>query len=507
MTYASKLREFKELISKIEYIKYTMNSLVYWDKITYMPKDGIEYRSKVMSFMANEQYKLLTSNQFDDYLKFFDGHKENDVVTESMIKRIKRNSAYVNRIPEKEYQEYIELIAVAEQVWEEAKAKADFHLFEPYLESIVETFIRFAEYWGYADDPYDALLGYYEENLTVSEVDALTEEIKKFLIDFTKEIQESGEKRQHIKLPSVEGSRQQALWEIMLSDLGFQFHAGRVDIGAHPTILANSPSDVRIVNSYQEDDLKTGIFNVLHEGGRGIYQQSIDKDLLGTFLAEGASFALEEAIGRLYENVIGRNKGFWTFFHPKLTKLIPELATVSAQEIFEDVNFLQPSLIRLDADELTYTLHVIIRYELEKDLINRRIKVSELPALWKEKYEKYLGITPSNDREGILQDIHWAAGYIGYFPLYFVSNIAATQLTASIEREHGSFDQLLADGHFDTINDWLAEHIFQYGAVYSFDQLMEAAAKEPLNPKYYIDYLRKKYSEVYKLNLKEKANE
>lgn len=507
MTYEANLREFKELISKIEYIKYTMNSLIYWDKITYMPKDGIEYRSKVMSFMASEQYKLLAGNRFNDLLKFFDGHKENDVVTESMVKRIKRNSVYVSKIPEKEYQDYIELIAVAEQVWEEAKDAADFKVFQPYLEAIVETFIRFAEYWGYEEDPYDALLGYHEENLTVRKVDALTAEMKSFLIEFNREIQKNDIRRKSVKLPPIEGSRQQALWKVMLSELGFQFSAGRVDIGAHPTILANSPADVRIVNSYHEEDLKTGIFNVLHEGGRGIYQQSISKELLGTFLAEASSFALEEAVGRLYENVIGRNKGFWSYFESKLKRLIPELEMVNLQGIYEDVNRLQPSLIRLDADELTYTLHIIIRYELEKDLINGRIKVCDLPALWNERYEKYLGIRPTNDREGILQDIHWAAGYIGYFPLYFVSNIAATQLTASIEREHGSFDLLLAGGHFDQIHRWLAEHIFQYGAVYSFDQLMEAATKEPLNPQYYIDYLRKKYSEVYKLNLKEKANE
>lgn len=507
MNYEANLREFKELISKIEYIKYTMNSLVYWDKITYMPKDGIEYRSKVMSFMASEQYQLLASNQFNDLLKFFDGHKENDVVTESMVKRIKRNSVYVSKIPEEEYQAYIELIAVAEQVWEEAKDTSDFKIFQPYLEAIVETFIRFAEYWGYEEDPYDALLGYHEENLTVRKVDALTAEMKSFLIGFNREIQKSDFRRKPVKLPPIEGSRQQALWKSMLSELGFRFSAGRVDIGAHPTILANSPADVRIVNSYHKEDIKAGIFNVLHEGGRGIYQQSISKELLGTFLAEASSFALEEAVGRLYENVIGRNKGFWSYFHPKLKRLIPELEMASLQDIYEDVNRLQPSLIRLDADELTYTLHIIIRYELEKDLINGRIKVCDLPALWNEKYEKYLGIKPTNDREGVLQDIHWAAGYIGYFPLYFVSNIAATQLTASIEREYGSFDVLLAGGHFDQINHWLAEHIFQYGAVYSFDQLMEAATKEPLNPQYYIDYLRKKYSEVYKLNLKEKANE
>lgn len=501
MTYQSKLREFKELISQIEYLKYTMNSLVYWDKITYMPKDGIEYRSKVMSFMAYEQYRLLSSDEFSGYVRYFDGNPENDQVVDAMVKKIKGNSEDVSKIPEKEYQEYIKLIAVAEQVWEEAKAAGDFQMFCPYLEQIIETFRKFAEYWGYEDDPYDALLSHYETNLTVKEVDALSEEIKDFLIGFIKEIEEKGEEKKRISLPTVAGSRQQQLWKMMLSKLGFSFDAGRVDIGAHPTILANSPSDVRIVNAYQENDLKAGIFNVLHEGGKGIYQQSIDKKLLGTFLAEVPSFSLEEAIGRLYENIIGRSKGFWTYFQPQIQALIPEFEHFSPQELYEDVNLLNPSLTRLEADELTYLLHVIIRYELEKDLINGRIKVRDLPQLWNEKYEKYLGIKVDDDGKGVLQDIHWAAGYVGYFPFYFVSNLAAAQLAATIEKDKEGFDLLLADGRFEEINGWLRENVFQYGALYSSEHLLKQATGESLSTKPYIDYLRKKYSEVYNLSI------
>ena len=503
MIYQKKLTELKELIRKIEYYKYTLNSLVYWDKITYMPSEAIGYRSKVMSFMADEQYKLLSSAKFNAYMQFFDGNKNNDAITDAMVKRILRNAQYVNKVPETEYRQYIELIAVAEQVWEKAKRDDDFAAFEPYLERIFDTFRTFAEYWGYEEDPYDALLGYYEEGLTVKYVDNIVHDLKVFLIGMLSEIR-AKEKQSGggLMLPPVDRDRQQKVWKCILEHLGFDFHRGRVDIGAHPTILASSPSDVRIVNAYDPNDLRSGIFNVLHSGGKGIYQQSINEELLGTLLAEVPSYALEEGIGRFYENIIGRSKGFWSYFQDKLTPFIPKLAEISLDQIYEDINQADSGKVRIAADELTYLLHIIIRYELEKDLINGRLQVKDLRESWNQKCGAYLGMHPASDREGILQDIHWAAGYVGYFPSYFISNLAAAQIANSIEMEHGDMENILASGRFDLIKDWLKEHIFQYGAVYSTEQLLQTATGQALDSKYYLAYLRKKYSEVYKLNIK-----
>lgn len=502
MSYESRLKEFKELISQIEYLKYTLNSLIYWDKITNMPKGGIEYRSRVMSFMADQQYRLLSGKEFAKHVAFFDGHKKNDEVTDAMIKRIKRNSRFVSKIPEEEYRQYIQLIALSEQVWEKAKEEDDFESFCPYLKKIVETFRSFAEYWGYEDDPYDALLHYYEDDIDVKKIDEIAEQMKEFLVPFIDEVKtrQADHIGDGVKF-TASGNEQKELWKMVSAEMGFDFERGRIDIGAHPTILANSPDDVRIVNSYSEKDLRPGMFNVLHSCGKGIYQQSIDRNLLGTFLAEVPSFALEEAIGRFYENIIGRSRGFYDFFYEKMKKIVPELKETGEDEIFARVNTMTASPIRLDADELTYLAHIIIRYEIEKDLINGRIEVKDLPEIWREKYRSYLGIAPKNDREGILQDIHWAAGYMGYFPLYFLSNLTATQIAMAIEREEGKLEDLIRDGRFDVIRRWLTENIFRYGAIYSSGELVETATKEPLNPKYYIDYLRKKYSEVYKLDV------
>lgn len=504
MTYDTRLAEFKELISRIEYLKYTQNSLVYWDKITYMPPEGIEYRSKVMAFLADEQYKLLSGSRFRGHVKYFDQHRKNDAVTDAMIKRIVRSSQFISRIPEDEYRQYIELLAHSDQVWEKAKEENDFETFRPYLEAIFDFFKKFAEYWGYEKDPYDALLDYYEEGITTEKIDEIVAEVKPFLIDMLAKIQESEEgwkRLEPLQMPLICGEKQQEIWEMILSEMGFNFRAGRVDIGAHPTILANSPSDVRIVNSYREEDLRTGLFNVLHSGGKGIYQQSISQDLLGTFLAEVPSFAMEEGIGRFYENILGRSLGFWTYFYDKIKAISPELEKYSMRQIYEDVNLASPSLVRLEADQLTYLLHIIIRYELERELVNGRISVADLTEAWNQKYEDYLGVRPENDREGILQDIHWAAGYVGYFPTYLVSNLVAAQLRASIEADCGDLDELMASGRFCVINDWLRTRIFRHGAVYGTVELVEQATGEPLSSRHYMDYLRNKFSEVYKLDL------
>ena len=500
-SYDARLAAFKELIKKIEYLKYTLNSLVYWDKITYMPPKGIEYRTSVMSFLADEQYKLISGKEFAENVRYFRDNKKNDRVTDAMVRRICRNSKYISKVPEGEYRRYVELIARSEQIWETARKEKDFGVFKGHLEQIIDIFREFANFWGPSETPYDALLGYYEDGLTVAKVDEIVSELKPFLIDMIDQIKEAGElNKEPLLVPGVDRAGQEKLWTKILSRLGFSFEAGRIDVGAHPTILANSPADVRIVNSYREDELKPGIFNVLHSGGKGIYQQSIDEDLLGTFLAEPSSFAMEESIGRFYENIIGRSRGFWEYFYDDLCRTAPQMKKYTSQEIYRDANRVRPSLIRIEADELTYLLHIIIRYELEKDLINGSLSVEELQDAWEDKYKEYLGVVPGDDSQGILQDIHWAGGYVGYFPSYFVSNLAAAQIAAAIERDCGSLDKLAAEGNFAVIKEWLTEHIFRFGAMYGTEELIEKATGKPLGSADYISCLRKKFSEVYKLH-------
>lgn len=501
--YETKLADFKDMVKKIEYLKYTLNSLVYWDKITNMPEKGLEYRSEVMSYLGGELYNRFSDKKLRNYVSYFESKKDNEKYVDSMVKRIKRNYSYVSAIPAKEYTQYISLIATAERQWEKAKKQKDFTIFSPYLEKVVETFKSFAEYWGYEENPYDALIGYYEEGVTVKQIDIMVKELKEFVIQLLSKIKEEGKEVNDSFFKVEEGIskvNQMKLSEGLLKAIGFDFSAGRLDEGAHPTTLASSPNDVRIITSYSERDIRVGIFNTLHEGGKGLYEQDIDENLLGTMLAEVSSFGVEEAEARLYENIIGRSHGFWKYFYKELQDEYSCMKDVSMEEFYKGVNKVQPSLIRNDADELTYILHIIIRYEIENDLINNRIKVIDLPRIWNEKYKEYLGVEPKSDDEGILQDIHWAAGYFGFFPSYFMANLISAQFMASIDREVGSIDKLLEDGKLEVIHKWLSEKVHRHGAIYSPTELMEKATGEKLESKYYINYLRDKYFGVYKLN-------
>lgn len=499
-TYNNKLESLKEIVKRIEYLKYTLNSLMYWDKIITMPQKGINYRSEVMSYLGGELYKLFSDKKLKAYVEYFEGREENEKYVDSMIKRIKRNYSYVSSIPKDEYTKYITLIANAECEWEKAKQLKDFKVFEPYLEEIVNNFKNFAKYWGYEDNPYDALIGYYEEGVTVKDIDNLVIELKEFIIDLLGKIKSIDKDFDSIDNITISKERQMEISKMLLKEIGFDFLAGRVDEGAHPTTLANSPNDVRIITLFDEFDIRVGIFNTLHEGGKGIYEQNIDKSLMGTLLAEVTSFGVEEAQARLYENIIGRSRAFWNYFYDKLQNEYPEFKGISVEEFYKYINIVRPSLIRNDADELTYILHIIIRYEIEKELINDEIKVSDLPTIWNKKYKEYLGVEPKSDDEGILQDIHWAAGYFGYFPSYFISNLVSAQFAHSIEMQEGSIDKLLLNGDLDKIHRWLSENVNKDGAIYSPNELIEKATGEKLQSKYYINYLQSKYFEVYELN-------
>lgn len=503
MIYQAKLEDFKRLISKIEMLDNTRNSLIYWDKITNMPADGIEYRSQVMAYLADEQYKLMSGREFNSYISYFKNNKRNDKMTDAMVRRICSNSGYVQKIPEAEYKDYVSLYTKAEKVWEKAKQEKKVEIMLPYWAQIFNHFRNFAVYWGYEEKPYDALMGYYNQDLTVAKMDEMVGELKRVLIDYREQIHSVAETEvvELTDLPKVEAQKQKQLWEMMLTELGFSFEAGRVDVGSHPTMLSNSPYDVRIVNTYSETDFRNGIFNVLHSGGKAIYQQSISKELMGTLLAEAPSWILEEAIGRFYENILGRSKGFWQYFHGKMTEIVPEIDRYTPCQLFKSANCAEANAVRLEADELTYLLHIIVRYEIEREIFDGTLDVEEIPATWNRKYQDYLGICPEDDEDGVLQDIHWSAGYVGYFPTYIVANLAAAQIADAIERDCGNLDDLVANGRFDVINDWLKEHIFRHGAIYTTTELIERATGKPLEATHYLDYLRNKFSEVYKINL------
>ncbi len=499
--YEQKLERFRTLLREIEYLKHTLNATLYWDKMTHMPEKGLAYRSEVMSFLGARLYERFESAELRQLVDDLDGRTENTVEVNAMLRQVRNGSIYISKIPQAEYSAYISLIANAEQVWERARQENSFSMFAPELEKIVAAFQSFAQYWGYEEDPYDALMSFYEPGTTVREMDRLANELREFIVPLVQAVSTCSKKSaapapDAFFLPTDE---QRRLSHAVLETIGFDFSAGRLDEGPHPTMLSACPGDVRILTTYTPKDFRSGFFNTLHEGGMGLYEQDIAPRLLGTLLDEPASFATEVAEARLYENIIGRSAGFWYHFFPRMKELCPSLAIPDWETMFRCVNQVTPTPIRNDADELTYLLHILIRYELEKDLIHGRLSVRDLPERWRQKYTSYLGIDPPSDREGVLQDIQWAAGYMGYFPGYLTANLMAAQFAAAMERSLGPLQQLLAAGRFDAIHGWLAEHVHCSGATYLPGELVRQATGEPLRTTYFINYLRNKYSEVYQL--------
>jgi carboxypeptidase Taq len=501
-TYNEKLKEFKEVITKIEYLKYTLNSLVYWDKLICMPNKGIGYRSKVMGYMADEMYNLLSSKKVGEYIKFFENNKENDIITNAMIEKIKTSSSFINKIPEKEYTKYIELVAESEGVWQKAVDENDFEIFKPNLEKLIVTYQQLAEYWGYEKEPYDAFLNYYEKDFSVEDIEKIIEPLKINIIKLLYSIVRSDkvkEIKEIKKIPNISLDKQMEITKMVFEEIGFDFDAGRVDLGNQPTILSNSPNDVRVVTSLFEDDFITGFYNSLFSGGRGLYEQNISVNLMGTLLAEVASFSLEESIGKIYENIIGKSKGFWEYMLPKIKKISPEFDEYEATDIYNLVNEINWTPIRLEADQLTYMLHIIIRYEIERDLINGSLKVDDIKSVWNSKYNELLGVEAKSDKEGVLQDIHWAGGYFGYFPTAFISNISASQFANVMESEIGNLENLVKSGRFDMINEWLKEKIYKHGSIYSCRDLITSITETGLDANAFNKLLNGRYMEVYDL--------
>lgn len=497
-----KLQKIKEHIKKIEYLRFTNNNLLYWDKISQMPKKGIDFRSEVMSYLAGEIHKLSNDKKFLELVSHFlaKDPEDLDIITSSMIRKIKRNHDFISNIPSKEYRDYIYLITEAEGIWSNCKKNNDFEAIIPYLEKIVKHFQNLAEYWGYEEEPYDAYFSFYEAGVTTKAADEMFLQLRDFIVPLLKKIKKSKVKiNRDIFSGHFDKETQSQMTMDILNRIGFDFEAGRVDEGEHPTILPNSNKDVRIITNYNEKDFRPAFTTALHGGGQALYEQGISSDLYGTFLAEPSSMVILEAIARFYENILGKSKEFWDFYFPVIQDYFPSLKSVEKIDFYKALNSTEYSYIRMDADELTYNLHIIIRYEIEKDLVNNKLKVKDIPDAWNKKYKEYLGIVPPNHGLGVLQDVHWFSGYFGYFPNYILGNIYAAQIYSTLKRERPDYKELLSSGNWDKISEWFKEKIFIHGAIYNPHELIYLVTDEKPKVDYFINYLDEKYRFIYEI--------
>ncbi len=494
--YLDEFKSFSERILSLEYAQ----ALIHWDMNTGAPKKGMGEKAKMLGVLGGESVKLLTSPKMNELLEILEAHKNslepNDF---HHVKHTRKKYDQMMKIPQKEYEEYLSLCAESNQVWEEAKTTSNFKLFSPYLKKIIETLRKFIIYRGYqSGNPYNTLLDDYEEGMTVEKLDLFFNTLRERIVPLVHKIREKSQPECSFLDESYPIVKQKEFSNFIAKHIGYDFDAGMIKESMHPFTLGFGPNDVRITTHYHEKNLMSAIFSTIHECGHAIYEQQISQNLDGTLLAEGTSMGIHESQSRMFENLFGRSLDFWKPIYSKLQESFSVLSNFSLEQFYKGINLTKPSLIRIEADELTYSLHVMVRYDLEKALFSGSCEVDDLPELWNKKMEEYLGVVPENDAVGVLQDVHWGSGLFGYFPSYALGNAYASQFFTAMNREFSVFDEL-EKGDFTKIKEWLKTHIHQYGKTKRPEELLIGATGEGLNPNYFAEYLENKFTSLYNL--------
>lgn len=493
-------RQFLDYVKKMTAYNEAIG-LMYWDMRTGAPKQGMEQRSEVIGMISSEVFRMSTSEEMAAYIAKLSGRENLSEITLKTLEECKKDYDRNKKIPAEEYTEYVILQSKAESIWEDAKASSDFEMFQPYLEKLVEMNKRFISYWGYEGNKYNTLLDMYEPGVTVETLDQVFGKLREKIVPLVQQISESQNKPETSFLFKHFSKDKQRDFSLkVLDQMGYNFKAGRLDETVHPFATGLNPGDVRVTTKYDETDFRTAVFGTIHEGGHALYEQNISSDLVGTPLCSGTSMGIHESQSLFYENFVGRHLSFWK----KNYDLLKEYASgqfddVSIDAFYRAINESRPSLIRIEADELTYPLHIIIRYEIEKGLFNDEIEVKDLPAIWNEKYEQYLGVKPENNGEGVLQDVHWAGGSFGYFPSYALGYMYAAQLKNSMLKDLPNYDELLEEGNLLPIKEWFTKNVHQFGKMKKPLEILNDVTGEGLNAQHLIDYLYDKYGKVYEL--------
>ena len=478
--------EVKELIKRfrdIWSINYAM-SLLGWDMETYMPPAGFKERGEVRGNLKIQMQRMYTHPEF---ISLVENAKPQNDVERGIIRILKRDLKYYTRLPREFLEEEERTVAEAFQVWKEAKEKSDFSMFKPVLDRIVDLQRRKADYLGYEEHPYDALLDLYEEGLTVKKCERMFSVVPQ-ISDLFKRAMERYPEKHPLEEREYEEVLLRRLIEYVLTVLGFDFSRGRVDTSPHPFTVEMGLYDIRITVRYEGKDFRRALMAAVHEFGHATYEMNISEELWATPVQKGVSLGIHESQSRFWENVVGRSKHFVDRFYDGMTIALPFLRDFDKEEVYRYLTLVRPELIRVEADEVQYVLHIYLRYRIEKGLIEGDLKVEELPQIWNDTMEELIGVRPPNDRLGVLQDIHWAHASIGYFPTYAIGSMLAAQFYRSL-----NVSPLLEKKDFRGIMDLLREKIHRWGSVYPPDELVKMASGDYLNPENFLAYLREKY--------------
>jgi carboxypeptidase Taq len=495
---------YDELLRRMreETLLTTVEALLDWDEETYMPPGGVENRSEQLALVAGLLHERGTDPRLGELLAAVE---RSDVVADAggpaavNIRALRREYDRFVRLPRTLVQDVARTTALAQKAWASARAESDFTRFRPWLERIVALKRAEAECVGYADEPYDALLEDYEPGLRSAVVARLFDALRRELVPLAERI--AGARRQPdraVLRRHFPRDRQRRFGERVAAAVGFDFGRGRMDLGVHPSCIGMGPGDCRITLRFDDRDFAGGLLTILHEVGHGLYEQGLDPEHYGTPMGEVASVGMDESQARFWENRVARDRQFWDYFYPRARELFPEsLGDVSTDEFHFAINRVAPSLIRIHADEVTYNLHVMIRFDLERGLLSGSLPVADLPDAWNEAYRQTLGVAPRTDAEGCLQDGHWADGMIGYFPTYALGDVFAAQLYACAEHELGSLGEQFARGEFAALGQWLGRHVYRQGGRHPSARLIELVTGSPPDHRPLVRLLKAKYETLY----------
>lgn len=482
----------------------TCESILGWDEVTYMPEGGAEHRANQKSLLAGLVHNRSTAPKIDDLLKEVEASdlvKNGDPVAAN-IRELRRGYDKMVKMPESLVKEITKVTSLAHAVWVDARKKNDFKSFLPHLKRIIELKVQEAEAVGYEKEPYDALMDDYEPNATSAQVSQVFIALRSELVPIIEKIAGAPAKCPvEIIEREFPVDAQKSFVEAAAAAIGYDFGTGRLDITTHPFCTTIGPGDVRITTRYNPNRLNDGLFGVLHEAGHGIYEQNLPKDQFGLPTSEACSLGIHESQSRMWENLVGRSKAFWEHLFPAAVKAFPgALSKVSLDEFYFAINDVRPSFIRVEADEVTYNLHIMLRFEMELAMIRGDLKAEDVPAVWNEKFKDYFGLEVPDDRMGCLQDVHWSAGLMGYFPTYALGNLYASQLYDAADRDLGDLHSKFRKGSFDELRHWLNKNIHAHGRRYPATQLVEQVTGQPITAEPLLKYLTGKFYPLYNVS-------
>ncbi len=500
MNHATTYRQLIDAYCECKLVE-SIGAIASWDQHTYMPPKGAGHRSEQMGFLAKLGHEKLASPRLGEWLTALEAGPIPDATEAVNVREIRRVYDRAVKMPGKLVEEIAKTVSQAQNFWAEARKKNDFPAFAPWLEKIVKLKREEASAVGYKDSPYDALLDEYEPGATAAEITRVFADLRADLVKLVAEIAASGKKPNvDILKREYPVDRQHIFGQSAAAAIGFDFQAGRLDTTVHPFCSGIGPGDCRLTTRYNAREVNQGLFGILHEAGHGIYEQGLDPAHFGTPAGSFASLGIHESQSRLWENQVGRSMPFWEHFFPRLQQTFAGTLDDVTQEAFVfAVNNVEKSFIRVEADEATYNMHIILRFELEQALMTGDLKPVDVPAAWNDKFKQMLDLTPPSDAQGCLQDIHWSMGGIGYFPTYTLGNLYAAQFMDQARRDLGNLDEDFRRGHFGRLKGWLNEKIHRPGQRLRAGALCKQVTGQPLTHQALIAYLRKKYEPLYGL--------